>query len=60
MDSNVVSNSIVVLVEEEVYNTPEEECTLDAAEHILVVVVHNKDLLPHSLIVPRLLLQRLE
>jgi hypothetical protein len=31
-------------------NIPEEEYTLDAAEHIPVVVVHNKDLLSHNLL----------
>lgn len=59
VDSNVVSNSIVVLVEE-VYNTLAEPHTLDAVEHTLAVVVHSKDLLLRNLIVQRLLLQQLE
>jgi hypothetical protein len=33
-----------------VYNIPEVECTLDAVEHILSVVVHSKDLISRNLL----------
>ena len=49
MDPNAATNNTGVLVEV-VDNKLGEECTLDAVEHKLAVVVYNRDLLPHNLL----------